>query len=145
MILNTKHFGSIEINEKGIIIFEQGLPGFQDAKQFVVLYGQSDDSPFCWLQSVDDPALAFAMVDPNAIVPDYNVNIDDDIAQQLDIEDPKDVIYYAIVVVPEDISQMTANLKAPIVINLRSRKGMQVIMDSSAYDIRYPVFQKKGA
>ncbi|MDK2903475.1 MAG: flagellar assembly factor FliW [Clostridiales bacterium] len=143
MILNTKHFGDIEIDQNGIIIFEEGLPGFEQAKRFVLLYDGQPDSPFCWLQSVDQPDLAFAMINPEVIMPDYTVEIDDDIVERLGIESPSDVIYYAIVVIPDDIAEMTANMKAPVIINVREKKGMQVVMDNSDYDIRYNVFSDK--
>lgn len=143
MVLNTKHFGDIEVEESGIIIFEEGLPGFEQARKFVLLYDGQPDSPFCWLQSVDQPDLAFAMINPEAIMPDYTVEIDDDIVERLGIESPADVIYYAIVVIPDDIAEMTANMKAPVIINVREKKGMQVVMDNSDYDIRYNVSSDK--
>lgn len=143
MVLNTKHFGNIEIEQSGIITFEEGLPGFEYAKQFVLLYDGQPDNPFCWLQSVDKPDLAFAMIDPEAVIPDYTVEIDDDVVERLGIKSPDDIIYYAILVVPENINDMTANMKAPVIINVRDKKGMQVVMDNSDYDIRYPVFLDK--
>jgi len=143
MRLNTKHFGEIDINENGIIEFEEGLPGFEDAKLFVLLYDGEPESPFCWLQSVDKPNLAFAMINPEVIMPDYTVEIDDAIAERLGISSQDDVIYYAIVVVPENITDMTANMKAPVIINVREKKGMQIIMENSGYSVRYPVFPKQ--
>lgn len=142
MQLNTKHFGTVEIEESGIITFGEGLPGFEKSKKFVLLASGDESSPFKWLQSVDDPQLAFALVDPFVIKKDYEVNITDEVIQAVGIEKAEDVIIYSVVVVPENISQMSMNLRAPLVINLKNKKGIQVVLDSDRYSVRHYILEE---
>lgn len=167
MLLKTRHFGEIEIDESKIIRFDDGLPGFSNVRQFIVLETESDEdldnkssgrldnksnaepnakdsdevlnseSPFKWLQCVDDPMLAFAIVNPFLLKPDYDVELSTEVIEYLDIEKEADVAIYAIVVVPEDITKMTMNLKAPLVMNVQNKKGVQAILDTEEYSIRH--------
>jgi flagellar assembly factor FliW len=140
MELNTKHFGFIEIDEKNIIDFPEGIPGFENVKKFVLL--SNEDSPFQWLQGVDNPHLAFVVIDPRLCKEDYVVDVEDAEVEILDIRDSSKVLVYSIVVVPEDISKMTANLKAPVLINTENNKGKQVILNNEDYPIKYYILQQ---
>ena len=142
MRINTRHFGLLDVEENGIIDFSEGIPGFPDAKKFVLLGSGDGDSPFKWLQSVDRPELAFAVVDPFMIKKDYEINLDDDVLSMLDIEEPGDVLVYSIVVVPEDILKISMNLKAPVVINARKKKGAQVVLDTAMYGVRHYIMDE---
>ena len=143
MLLKTRHFGEIEIDESKIIRFDDGLPGFNHVRQFIILdttessEEPNSGSPFKWLQCVDDPMLAFAIANPFLLKPDYDVKLSDEVVEHLEIKKEADVAIYVIVVVPEDITKMTMNLKAPLVINVRNRKGVQVILDTEEYSIRH--------
>ena len=105
MLLKTKHFGEINIDEKKIINFEDGIPGFENEKRFIVLYEGDDKSPFRWMQSIDNPDLAFAMVDPIMIVPDYDGEIPKEAVEKLEIEKPEDIMVLSIVVVREEVEK----------------------------------------
>lgn len=171
MLLNTRHFGEIEIDEKNIIYFDEGIPGFNHVRKFAIIGnektedklegggkankeagsdscdGHSDSdtetlSPFCWLQCVDDPDLAFAIVNPFIVKPDYEIELSNEVIETLEIEKEEDVAIFAIVVVPEDITKMTMNLRAPLVINVRNKKGMQVILDTEKYSIRHYIMEE---
>jgi flagellar assembly factor FliW len=142
MQLNTRHFGTLEIDEKEIINFPEGLPGFIHIKKYVILANGEGDSPFRWLQSVDEPDLAFAVVDPFSVKKDYSINIGDDVTDVLGIESAEDVLIYSIVVVPEDVSKISMNLKAPVIINTRNNKGMQVILDTDEYGVRHYILEE---
>lgn len=142
MQLDTRHFGPIEIDEKGIIDFPEGIPGFDDVKRFVLLGSIEPDSPFQWLQGVDNTDLAFVVIDPRLLKEDYVVDIEDSEVEVLDIADTGKVMVYSIVVIPEDISKITANMRAPILINLESMKGKQVILDKPEYQIKYYILDE---
>lgn len=144
MILQTRHFGEIDIEESKILSFHEGLPGFEDVKKYTLLCGEDARSPFKWLQSVDAPKLAFAMVDPFAIKKDYEININNDVLINLGVENPEDVLVYSIVVVPDEISKTSMNLKAPVIINKKSNKGMQVILDTDKYSVRHYIMEELG-
>jgi flagellar assembly factor FliW len=105
MLINTKHFGELEIDEKGIIIFDEGLPGFEDLKQYALLSQDDNDSPFQWLQSLDKPDIAFVIVNPLELKKDYDIEVNDSILDLIGIEKPEDILLYSIVVIPQDIKK----------------------------------------
>lgn len=142
MIINTMHFGEVEIDEKTIINFEEGLPGFDNIKRFVILSNIEDDTPFRWLQAVDCEHPAFAVISPFEINEGYEFDIDKTTEEILEIKNPSEVAVYSIVVIPEDITKMTANLKAPLIINTANNKGRQMIMDNSPYEVRHYILDE---
>ena len=142
MLLKTKHFGEIEIDESKVIDFKEGILGFEDNKKFIVLYNGDEDSPFRWLQGVDDGQLAFAVANPFQILKDYDIEIPDEAVVNLNIENIEDVMVLSIVVVPEDLSKMTMNLKAPVIINTKNNSGMQVVLDTDAYSVRHYIVEE---
>ena len=127
MIVETKHFGKIEIKEENIIFFEEGILGFEDIRSYGIINNEDPESPFCWIQAIEKPELAFALVDPFAIKKDYGFDLSDENVSALGIEEPSHVAVYAIVVVPEDISKISMNLKAPIIVNTNNKKAAQII------------------
>ncbi len=142
MLLKTKHFGEIEINENGIITFDSGLPGFETLKDFVLIDNKDETSPFKWLQCVNDPKTAFAVANPFMIIADYDIEIPNETVTELGIKDAKDVLVYSIVVVPQDITKLSMNLKAPIIINGISKKGAQIILDTDKYSVRHYILEE---
>jgi len=144
MKLNTKNFGELDIDEEKVIAFPEGLPGFEAEKEFIIINNEDEENPFCWLQSVSNPDLAFVIVNPFLIFTDYTVDLPETVQEKLKIKDEKDVAVYSIVVVPEDLTKMTANLLGPIVINARERLGKQVILDDSRYTTKHYIFPQKN-
>ncbi|MGE5613334.1 MAG: flagellar assembly protein FliW [Bacillota bacterium] len=142
MILETRYFGELEVDESGIIYFNSGLPGFDEVRRFVMIENEDKASPFKWLQGVDEPKPAFVIVDPFAIKRDYEINIDDETLNELGIASPDTVAVYSIVVVPEDITKMTMNLQAPLIINTENRKGKQLILDTERYGVRHYILDE---
>ena len=117
MLLKTRHFGEIDIDENEVLSFEEGLPGFEGVKRYIILGNSEDEYPFKWLQGIDDPSLAFVVIDPLIIKKDYDFEIKENIIKLLSIEKVEDVRVYCIVVVPDDISKISMNLKAPVIVN----------------------------
>lgn len=142
MLLNTKHFGQLEVDEKGIIDFPEGLPGFEDAKRFVLIANGGEDLIFQWLQSIDNMDLAFVVIDPKIIKDDYIVDVPEEEVEELQIDESSETIVLCIVVVPEDLAKITANLKAPVIINNTSKKGKQVVLDNNDYEIKHYIMQE---
>lgn len=140
MRLDTRHFGEIDVNKDGIIDFQDGLLGFEHVKKYVVIKNPDPENPFMWLQAIDQPELAFVIVNPFIITSDYDFNIPDNIIEALEIEKQEDVFVYSIAVLPENIKDMTINLTAPLIINFNSRKGKQVVLDSDRYSLKHKVF-----
>ena len=142
MLLQTKHFGEIEIAKESILRFESGLPGFEQLKEFTLIGSDDETSPFKWLQCVNEPQMAFAVANPFLIVKDYDFEFSDDSANRLGIEKGEDIAVYVIVVVPEDIKKMSMNLKAPLIINSRNKKGAQIILDTDKYTVRHYILDE---
>ena len=138
MRLNTKHFGEVDYDEDSVIIFEEGLPGFKNDTQFLLISENPGDL-FQWLQSTEDEELAFVLVDIRQILPEYQPIVEPGILASL--EDGNELFYYNIAVVPEDIHQMRVNLKAPIIINKSAQKGKQVIAGNEEYGVRHYIFK----
>lgn len=142
MMINTRLFGELEIDEERIITFKEGMPGFNYLHRFVLLTAGDDKSPFKWLQCVDDGDIAFALVNPFEIVKDYDFELPDDVVERLGISSYEDILVYAVVVIPEDASKASMNLKAPIVINVKRRAAEQVVLDTDAYSVRHYILEE---
>lgn len=138
MRLETR-FGVIEVDEKDIIHFPAGIPGFPDVKKYILLE-HNEQRVFHILQGVDDPAVAFVLVDPRTFVSDYTVEVPRDEVEELQLESEDETTLFAIVTVPPGNPRgMTANLQAPVVVNSRARIGRQLILVDSSYSIRHPL------
>ena len=147
MIIETTHFGEIEITEENILDFQEGILGFEDIHKFGIINNEDPESPFSWMQAIEKPELAFALVDPFAIKKDYDFELKDVDAGTLGIEDPTQVAVFAIVVVPEDTRKISMNLKAPIIVNKENKRAAQIILDSEKYTVRHFILdelQKQG-
>jgi flagellar assembly factor FliW len=104
---------------------------------------QNEEILFWWLQSVDDGSVAFVVINPFIIKPDYKPIIQDNDVELLEVESPEDVILMSIVTIRSDPFRVTANLRAPIVINLKKRLAKQIILDKSDYPIQYSMVDNK--
>ncbi|WP_427338113.1 flagellar assembly protein FliW [Caloranaerobacter sp. DY30410] len=144
MLLNTKHFGQIEIDENSIITFPDGLLAFEKQKRFTIINNPDEEIPFKWLQSIDNPDLAFVIINPFLFKRDYEFDIPQSVVDKLDIKEEKDVLVYSIVVVPEDITKMTANLVGPIIINSKNKLGKQIILDDKRYTTKHLILDELG-
>ena len=141
MIIQTSRFGDVEINEKDLIQFPEGLLGFSELKTFVLL-DDPDDDIFAWLQSGENSHVAFPVLEPELFSPAYQVNLGKRDMAALKIQSMDRVRIYTIVTIPEDPTQMTANLKAPIVINIPERLACQCVLQENDLPIREPIFTK---
>lgn len=144
MVIETKNFGDVEVDEKNIYEFEYGLPGFEDLRKFTIITDDSGEkkAPFCWLQSLEKPEISFIMMDVYNIVPDYNPLVYDDDLESIGEIEGDNLLIYNIVVIPQIVSKMSVNLKAPVVINLTTKKGRQVIVKNDDYQIKYYFYEE---
>lgn len=142
MIINTRNFGEIEVDINQIINFVDGIPGFDHLTKFVIMDNPDPEVPFKWLQSIDDGDFAFVIINPFLFKPDYDFEINKSTLTKLEIEKHEDIVVYSIVVVPEDLEKMTANLAAPIIINANNKKARQVILDGGKYNIKHYIMEE---
>lgn len=140
MAVNTKMFGEIEIAEEKIITFEKGLIGFPDLKRFALITdAEGLDSKIQWLQSLDEPAMALPIINPYEILDEYNPVVEDELLKPLGEFKEEDMMLLVTIRVPEDITQMSINLKGPIIINAEARKGCQIIVEDEL-QVRFPIY-----
>jgi flagellar assembly factor FliW len=122
----TKAYGPVEVEEQQRITFPCGLFGFESFKDYVLF--DADEHPFCWLQSVDDVQVAFVMINPFLIMPDYEVSIDNEELAEIELSSPEQALVFAIVTIPADGSPITANLQGPLIINQSTQLGKQAVL-----------------
>ncbi|QUI21454.1 flagellar assembly protein FliW [Vallitalea pronyensis] len=138
MLMNTKHFGTIDMDDEHIITFEEGIFGFNDDHRFIILY---ENDLLCWLQSIDDVDIVLPMITTPLIFPEYQPEVKDELILRIGDLSDEDLMVHTIVVIPSDIEQMTTNLKAPIIINNKTKKGMQVILEDDQYQVKHNLYQ----
>ncbi|GEM01717.1 flagellar assembly factor FliW [Halolactibacillus halophilus] len=139
MKIKTKYFDEVEINEEDIITFQNGLPGFLEEKQFVLM--NLEETVFQVLQSVTTKALAFIVVNPFGFKSDYSFELDDQVVEQLKIESSDDVSILSIVTLRDTLAASTANLKAPLVINVKEKEGKQYIIQKTDDSTKEYIFK----
>jgi flagellar assembly factor FliW len=143
MKITSKFLGEIEINEEQIIHFPNGIPGFEEEKQFVIL-PLEEQSPFAILQSVHHSHVGFVVVYPFSFYPDYAFDLAEEDIEKLKLNSPDDCLTYTIMTLKEPFADSTINLKAPIVINVKEKIGKQLILHDSDYPIRFPLSEVRG-
>ncbi|HET9029741.1 MAG TPA: flagellar assembly protein FliW [Candidatus Aquilonibacter sp.] len=134
-------FGTCTFNATDVIRFPWGLPGFPNLHRWLAL-NVDDQNSFVWLQSLDDVNVALPTVDPYFIFEEYDPKLPAYATAALEIENPSDFTILSVVVVTKDAEDMTMNLFAPLVINLRTRTGRQVVLENSGFSVRQPIPRK---
>ena len=147
MLVKTRHFGEIELDESKVIYFENGILGFEDYKKYTVLYdNEGGERPdISWLQSLDEPALAIPVVNPFIVRPDYNPEVEDELLKPLGAITEENIVVLISITVPTEIEKITANLKAPFLINSDERKGAQIVVENSDYEVKYRFYEQLQA
>jgi flagellar assembly factor FliW len=121
------------------VYFPQGIPGFQDLRDFVIV-PHGEDSPFFFMQSIEKSEVSFVLVNPFEVYANYEIRIPDSALEVLKIGKPEDLVVYALVTLRDPIHEATANLIAPIVINRNTRKGIQTVLADEKLSIRERLF-----
>lgn len=143
MVINTRCFGEIEVSQEKIIRFDSGLMGFEEYKEFTLLFDSEKkaDKTIMWLQSIDEVSFALPVINPMLISEDYNPVVEDELLASVGKIEEDDLLILVTLTVPADITKMTANYKAPIVINAGSLKGVQLIAENEEYLVKHPVYE----
>jgi flagellar assembly factor FliW len=135
MKIETKFQDEIEVNESAILTFEQGLPGFEDENKFVLL--PIEDTDLSLLQSIQTKELAFITTDPFLFFKDYNFELSTVEQEQLDINEENDVLVQVIITVVDPYKKSTANLQAPVILNVKNNKCKQIILTDGRYRTKH--------
>ncbi len=138
MEVRTTRFGVIQIAEDRVITFPKGLLGFSQCKRYCLLE-PGDDACFFWLQSLDEPGLAFVVTDPSLFVPDYSVPIRPEQMADMRLDKLQDAQVFVIVNKVEQ--QLTGNLQGPLVVNTLTREGEQMVLAEKRWTTRHPLLR----
>lgn len=142
MIVNTRIFGEVNIDEDKIITFQSGIIGFPELTQFTLIHDEEKGSAagIRWMQSLQEESFAMPVMDPLIVVNNYNPEVDDELLKPIGTINADELLVLVTVTVPVDLTKMTVNLKAPIIINANERKACQIIAESDNYQVKYPIF-----
>lgn len=143
MKANTRLFGTIDIADDKVITMEKGMIGFPELNHFALIFdeekGQKPTS-IMWLQSMDDPDIAFPVMNPHAVKEDYQPNVNEEIVAPLGELTADNAYILVTVTVPKKVEDFSVNLKAPIVINMDNKKGVQLIVEDD-YPVKYMIYE----
>ena len=139
MQIKTRIFGEVTIDDSKMIKFPNGIVGFPDLTDFALIHDaeQGDQAGIRWLQSVQEPTFAMPVVDPLIAKEDYNPLVDDDLLKV--IGEGENVLVLVTITVPADLSKMSVNLKAPLVVNVDTRKAVQVVLEED-YPVKFYIY-----
>lgn len=142
MQIETRLFGEIDIEEDKIIYFENGIIGFPDCKKFTLIFDLKDDGnakAIAWMQSLDEPGFALPVLDPLLIKEDYNPQVEDKGLEHLGNLTEQNLYVLVTVTATEDITKLSVNLKAPLIINSDERKAAQIIVEDD-FPVKYKIY-----
>mgnify|MGYP002511021879 FL=1 len=142
MKINTRLFGEVEISDDKIICFENGIIGFPELKRFALIHDEESGTGagIRFLQSLDEANFAMPVIDPLIVKPDYNPEVDDELLTGVGHVTEDNILVLVTVSVPSDLTKMSVNLQGPFVINVDTNKACQMILDSSDYPVKFPVY-----
>jgi len=141
VIVQTGRFGQITVGSEEEIRIPAGLLGFPQFTRFC-LVDPADDTLILWLQSLEDPSIAFPLLEPKIFKADYVARLSAAELRDLQLDNINQSAVFSVLTIPEDATQMTANLKAPIVINLKAQIARQVVLQESEYTIKHLMFKE---
>lgn len=144
MIINSMRFGPLEVPENKVISMERPILGFESLQHFC-LVEMDDLAPFHWLQSTEDPAVAFLVLNPIVFFPSYRIEINSKEIAELEVADVRSVETYVVVTIPEDPKEISANLQGPILINTENNRAKQLVLVNSSYAVRHSILEAVDA
>ena len=142
MQVNSRLFGSIDIEDSKIIHFVNGLVGFPQMTDFALIHDAESDGKkgIQWLQSMQEGNFAMPVLNPLQILDEYNPVVEDELLRPLGEMEADDMLVFVTATVPSDITRMTVNLKGPIIINVNNCKACQVIAEGEHCEVKFPIY-----
>lgn len=139
MKYTSSRFGTFEMTEESVLTFPSGLMGFPESRRYVIL-DHDTEAPFKWLQSLDEPALAFVIIDPDLVLTNYRVEVSAEVMAEVQVQGEDDLSTAVILTIPSDnAAHITANLRGPLLMNPRTRLCKQLVL-SDEVPTRHPIF-----
>ena len=139
MKIKTTRFGELEVDKKDIIEFTEGLLGFENLKKFFIV-DPGDQTLILWLQSTDDAATAFPIIEPKIFQPNYMIKLLPVELNSLALENLQNASVYTVLTIPQNVTEMSANLKAPIIINNKTKMARQIVLQDSKLEVRFKMY-----
>lgn len=142
MKICSRVFGEIDIDESKIIHFPSGIIGFPELNDFALLYDEEKGSnaPIRWLQSIQDAEFALPVMDPLIVSKDYNPEVESNLLLPLGEMKEEDTLVLVTITIPKDLTKMSINLQAPIVVNTETRKAAQIIVNADKYPVKFYIY-----
>lgn len=142
MVAETKYFGTVDIEDDKILDFPMGIIGFEELRKFAIIFDsdREERANISWLQSMEEPVMVMPVINPLDIREEYNPIVEDELVKAIGNPSDEDIMILVTMSIPSDLTKMTANLKAPIIINTATRQAMQVIVENEDYEIKYNVY-----
>ena len=142
MLVKTRYFGEVDLTDDKIITLEKGLMGVDEYKRYTILYDceKEEGTNISWFQSVEEPSLALPVINPLIVKEDYNPVVEDELLAGIGEINEENMVILITMTVPADLKEMTVNLKAPIIINADTRKGIQLIVENQDYEVKYKIY-----
>lgn len=141
MKVKTTRFGELEVNPSDIISFTEGLLGFENLKKYFVV-DPGDSTLILWLQSTEDDKIAFPIIEPKIFKPDYIAKLLPADLNGLELESLQTAKLYSILTIPANVTEMSANLKAPVVINSLKKVGKQIVLQDSKLSVKHEMYKE---
>jgi flagellar assembly factor FliW len=140
MAFHTRRFGGIEIPEEKVIRFREGIPGLECMKRSILIKVE-ETLPFYWMQSLEDGDISLPVINPLIIDEAYSPSVEDNILEELALDREEDLLIVVVAVIPKELQNMTANMAAPLLINIEKNIGKQVILDNPDWQMRQPIYE----
>lgn len=140
-LIQTSRFGAVEIKEDDVLDFFEGILGFANLRKFVLLDDPHDEI-FAWLQSCEQPDIAFPILEPELFIQNYQVTLTRHDVEAIKLAANERTRFFSIITIPSDPTLMTANMKAPIVINIDRKIARQCVLQDNGLAIKEPIFAK---
>ncbi|MGG3193665.1 flagellar assembly protein FliW [Priestia aryabhattai] len=140
MKISTSYHGDIEIDNQQTLKFNQGIPGFLEETEFVIL-PLPEAEAFQVLQSIQTKEVAFIITDPFQFFLDYDFQLEPQEIEKLQLQQAEDAAVYVLLTMSDSVEKITANLQAPVIINTKQQLAKQVILMNTAYETKHRIFE----
>ncbi len=141
MKVKTTRFGELEVNPNDVLTFSEGLLGFENLKKYFVV-DPGDSTLILWLQSTEDDKVAFPIIEPKIFKPDYIAKLLPADLNGLELETLQTAKLYSILTIPANVTEMSANLKAPVVVNSAKKVGKQIVLQDSKLSVKHEMYRE---
>jgi flagellar assembly factor FliW len=137
--IKTTRFGELEVDKKDIIEFSEGLLGFEKLTRFFIV-DPGDQTLILWLQSTDDASIALPIIEPKIFQPNFMIKLLPIELNSLNLENLQNASVYTVLTIPQNVTEMSANLKAPIIINNKTKMARQIVLQDSKLEVRFKMY-----